>query len=148
MAGPASEEPPFRPRLRPSAFLRSLRGGPPGPAARSPFVLPTLAATLFCFYQVFLAFDRMEGNGVSAPMVDAKSPVAWFLLGAGCAGLMALAMQHRVEPKAGLKPGAVRETAREAWAALRARARGWAKKARAPPGDGAPAEVVPPPQGR
>ena len=131
MPGADPAEGPFQPRLRPGAFLRSLRGGRPGPTAGSPFVLPALAATLFCFYQVFLAFDRMEGAGVSAPLVDARSPIFWFMLGAGCAGLTALAMQHRVERKASLKPGALREAAREAREGLRSWTRERREKKRA-----------------
>jgi hypothetical protein len=122
-AMPEEDDAPFRPRLRRRAFLHGLWQSPSTKGrAMSPLVLAALAGTLFCFWQVFRAFGGMSPEGGS-PLAQAKSPIVWFLLGAACAALIPFALERRVERKAALKPGALREMAREAWAALVARVR-------------------------
>lgn len=111
-------EPPFRPRLRRGAWLRGLRKGrASGPRMRSRLALLAVAATLFCFWRVFAAFGGVtpaSEPGAESALTQAKGPLLWFLLGTACAALIPLAMQRHAEPKATLKPGALRETARDA----------------------------------
>jgi hypothetical protein len=137
--------PPFRPRRRGGVF-RSLRGGPSSGRAMSPLALLAIAGTLLCFWQVFLSLGGLA-PGAGAPLDNARSPLVWFMLGTGCAALIPFAMERRVERKAALKPGALREMAREAWDGLRSWARERREMRRAAKARG-PSADDPPFQGR
>ena len=119
MAEPAPEER-FEPRLRRDVFLRRLFAREGRHGGWNLLAALAFASTIFCFVQVFRALGSVTpggGNPVNAGGLGSM----WFLFGAFSAGLLGVALDHRVEQKASLKAGALRELALDAWRRLRAR---------------------------
>lgn len=121
MRGRALEEAlPFRPRLRPRAFLRRLLARPSGASGGvvGPLlVLAALGGFLFSFAMVFRALGAVAPAGspgaAGGPLEQGAPAVVWLVLAAGCAGFLALAMHRQPDRKVGLKAGAWAAMARE-----------------------------------
>ena len=111
----------FEPKLRREVLLRRVFARAGGRRASwNGLALLAFAFTLFCFVQVFRALGSVTPGGGN-PLDAGGLGSMWFLLGAFSAGLLGVALDRRVEKKAALKAGALRELAADAWRRVRRR---------------------------
>ena len=95
---------PFRPRMRPRAFLRTLRPrrGPPG--GFDVVAVAAFALVLFGFWRVFSVLDGQDAAAGSAGAMRAGGDATtWLVVTVGAAGVLAWSMHRRREPAVTLK---------------------------------------------
>jgi len=100
------DEEPFRPRLRPRAFVRLLkpREGPPG--GIDLLAWAAFAFTLVALWRLFAILRGQDPSGGSAAALGAGGQATtWLILSVGSCGILAYALHRRRDPGVHLKRG-------------------------------------------